>query len=256
MTNLARKRLALIVAVVAIAILSVAAFTQFGGINNSPVGSGTTNSTSTTSLTLPISTSSTSSGGSAPLYMALGQSNPALVATPSATMNYTVVVSQLDTGASHVTLSAMSRVPGVTLAVTPNQFTFLGAQGAVRLGISVAPTVNSSTLPVEIMATTVSGTASLTLDFRLNKALIVLPGVALKLPILHVSAGQTVTWLDLVQIDDDGLGFANITLGDRSAASPTLVQFDTWSHKFDKPGEYPYGVVVYQIPLAGVVVVE
>jgi plastocyanin len=190
--------------------------------------------------------------------MALGQSNPMLVATPSVTMNYTVVINQLDTsaGTSRVTLSATSRVPGVTPTVSPRELTLLGPQGAVLLGITVAPNVNSSTLSVEIMASTASGSTSLTLDFKLNKALIVLPNVVLKPPTLHVKVGQTVTWLDLVQIDDDGLGFANITLGDRSAASPTLVQFDTWSHKFDKPGTYPYDVVVYQIPLAGVVVVE
>ena len=263
MTNPTAKRLTLVAAVILLAILSVTIFIQFRGSTNSPVGGSTTSSStmlssSTISSAQPRSTSTSNSGGRTPLSIGFGQNNPALVATPSVPMNYTVVINQLDTSASasHVTLSAMSRVPGVTLAVTPNQFTFLGSQEAVILGISVAPTVNSSKLPVEIIASTANGSTNSTFDFKLDKALVVvISGARLTPPNLHVGVGQTVTWLDLVEIDDDGNGYVNIMLADGSAPSPTMTMNDMWSHKFEKPGTYPYQLTVYSHALSGTVVV-
>jgi len=140
-------------------------------------------------------------------------------------MNYTVVINQLDTSSSanQVTLSATSTVPGVTVTINPTQFTFLGTQEAVLFGISVAPTVNSSVLPVEIMARTANGSTNSTFDFKLDKALVVVAAGTRLLPTaLHVGAGRAVTWLDLVEVDDDGNGYVNITLADGSASSPTM----------------------------------
>jgi len=57
-----------------------------------------------------------------------------------------------------------------------------------------------------------------------------------------------------VEVDDDGNGYANITLKDGSAASPTMGLNDVWSHKFDKPGTYTYQVTVYSHTLSGLVV--
>jgi hypothetical protein len=64
-----------------------------------------------------------------------------------------------------------------------------------------------------------------------------------------------VTWLDLVELDDDGNGYVNLMLADGSAASPTMTLNDMWSHKFDNPGTYPYKLTVYSQAFHGVVVV-
>jgi hypothetical protein len=258
MTNpAAKKRLTLVAAIVAVAIISVAVFAQFGGRTISPVESSTTLPSSAASSTQTRSTSTPSSSGMTSLSIGFGQSNPALVSTPSITMNYTLVINQLNTSstANQVALSATSTVPGVTLSISPNQFTFLGTQEAVLFEISVAPTVNSSILPVEITARTANGATSSTFDFRLDKALVVVTGVGLTPPTLHANAGQAVNWLDLVEVDDDGNGYVNIMLKDGSAASPTMGLYDAWSHKFDRPGTYTYQVTVYSHTLSGVVVV-
>ena len=173
-------------------------------------------------------------------------------------MNYTLVISQLYTTASHITLSAVSKTPGVTLDVNPSEFTFLGAQEGVILGITVAPTVNASFLPVEITATAANGRTNASFNFTLDKSLIVIPTLqALKPSTLHVSVGQTVTWLDLVELDDDGNGYTNVTLMDGSVRSPTMVPNDVWSYTFDKPGTYSYLVAVLgRWDVGGVVVVS
>jgi len=175
-------------------------------------------------------------------------------------MNYTAIISQLDTTASpiDVVLSTTSTVPGVTLTVSPKDFTFLGTQETVDVEISVAATVNSTTLPVKIIASTANGTASSTFDFILNRNLIVVTPYAEVLPpTLHVSVGQEVTWMNLIgnQLGDPVV--TNVALLDGSAASPTMHLNDVWSHTFDKPGTYPYQVTVTGTPTAsGVVIVE
>ena len=175
-------------------------------------------------------------------------------------MNYTATISELDTKASpiDVTLSTTSIVPGVTLTVSPKEFTFLGAQETVNVGISVAPTVNSTTLPVKIIASTANGTVSSTFDFILNRNLIVVtPYAEVVPPTLHVSVGQEVTWMNLIgnQLGDPVV--TNVILVDGSAASPTMQLNDVWSHTFDKAGTYPYKVTVTGTPTAsGVVIVE
>jgi plastocyanin len=261
MINPARKRSTLVILVIGIVILSAAVLSQFEGRTNPPVGPSTTLSSSTSSaasLTQQGSTSTASSSGKTSIFIGFNQDVNSLRATPSVTMNYTLVISQLYTTASHVALSAASTTPGVTLGVNPSGFTFLGAQDAVILGITVAPTVNASFLPVEITATTANGRTNASFSFILDKGLIVVPALeALRPPTLHVSVGQTVTWLDLVELDDDGNGYTNVTLMDGSVRSPTMVPNDVWSYTFDKPGTYPYLVAVLgRWDVGGVVVVS
>ena len=172
-------------------------------------------------------------------------------------MNYTITISQFETTTSHVTLSALPKVPGVTATVSPQEFTFFGTQEDVTLGISVAPAVNSSILPVEIIVSSVDGETNSTFDFVLDKALVVVLITGhLAPPTLNVSVGQTVTWLNLIGNQSDP-AVANVDLVDGSAASPTMGLNDVWSHTFDKPGTYPYQVTLTGYPTAsGVVIVE
>jgi plastocyanin len=160
-------------------------------------------------------------------------------------MNYTVAIRQLDPAVSHVALSVECPVPGVTLSLSQKEFTFLGESQGVTLGISVDSSVTSSTLPVEIIATTAMGVQSAPFTFTLEKGLVLVAHFAdglVKPVTVHVNAGQTVTWLDLIPVDDDGLGPLTITLLDGSAASPTLQQYELWSHAFSQPGTYTYKV--------------
>jgi len=175
--------------------------------------------------------------------MTYSQDYPSLVATPSATLNYTIAIHKFDAEVSKVVLSAVSTVPGVTVALSPKEFTFLGEYEAITLAISVDQSVNSSNLPVEIIATTAIGSANFPLTFTLERGVVVVQTLVNGLLIpatIHVSVGQTVTWLDLIAVDDDGFGPVNITLKDGSASSPTLVQFDSWKHLFSQPGTYSY----------------
>ena len=260
MFDLTRKRSTLVAIAVVGALLSITILTEFDGKTSSLVGSSTTSSSTSTSSTRQESTSSSSSRTVLPIFITIGQDYKALFVTPSVTMNYTIKISQLDTTASPVnlTLSAESAVPGVALTVSPNELTFVGTQELVTLGISLAPTLNSSTLPLEIIASTASANASSTFDFILNRNLIaVTPYAEVMPPTLHVSVGQTVTWLNLIATQAGDPVVANVALGDGSAASPTMYLNDLWSHTFDKPGTYPYQVTVTGTPPAsGVVIVE
>ena len=65
---------------------------------------------------------------------------------------------------------------------------------------------------------------------------------------MHASVGQSVKWLNLIPVDDDGGGYVDIKLADGSAASPTMVQNDIWSHTFDRPGTYTYHVTSRNFP--------
>jgi plastocyanin len=179
-----------------------------------------------------------------------------LFATPNLMLNYSIIISKFEPTPSNVTLSAASPIPGVTLRVNPKTFIFQGTQVAVFIGISVAPTVNSSILPVEITVSTVQGAATSTFDFALNRALVViLPSGVLTPPTLQVKAGETVTWLNIAD-NSDANGQANVYLPDGSPPSPTLGLNDVWSHTFSKPGTYPYHIIVSQYPnTSGVIVV-
>jgi plastocyanin len=256
--------------VVTAAILSIAALAQFGGRTNPLAGSSTTVSSSTASTAISSSAASStqqeststlsSSSGSAPLLMTFAQSYNSLLATSSATLNYTIDIRQFDPAVSRVNLSVASTVPGVTVIVTPNEFTFLGEHEGVVLSVSVDPSVNSSTLPVEIVATTAIGVASSSFVFTLEKQCIVVENTVegLARPTsMHVGVGQTVTWLDLQEVDDDGNGPVSVTLLDGSAASPRLVQYESWSHTFSQPGTYTYRVDSIGFPsISGTVVVS
>jgi hypothetical protein len=146
MVNPVRKRSTLVVIVMVIVILSGALLIQFGGKIGSPVQSGT-------------ATFSSSSKGQTPELVGffIEGDFSELPVTPSATMNYTITISQIDTTVNHVALSAVSAVPGVTAVFVPKEFTFLGAYQAVSLEISVDPAVSSPNLPIKLIATTPKG---------------------------------------------------------------------------------------------------
>jgi plastocyanin len=261
MTNLTRKRSTLVAIVIIVALFSVTILIQFDGKTSPPVGSDTTttstmSSSTTTSLTQQKSTSISSSSATVSTIMKLGEAYSSLFATPNVTLNYSIVISEYEPTGSHVTLSAKSTIPGVALTLNPEEFTFLGTQEPVGLGISVAPTVNSSILPVEIIASTANSSTNSTFDFRLNKALaVILINGSLTPTTLHVSVGQAVTWLNIADNSDEN-GWANVVFSESSAPSPTMYLNDVWSHTFDKSGTYHYQVIVAGYPTtSGIVVV-
>ena len=67
---------------------------------------------------------------------------------------------------------------------------------------------------------------------------------------ISVPAGTTITWKNL---DDDP---HTVTANDGSFNSKGLAQGDTWSHRFDKPGTYPYHCSVHPMMQATVIVKE
>ncbi len=180
--------------------------------------------------------------------------------TPNVTMNYTVVLSRIDATVTQVALSAVSKVSGVTADLSQNEFTFLGREEVVVLRLSVDQTVSSPDVQIDLIATAPQGITNSSLSFTLNKGLIVIEsldyGLA-KPSTLHVKVGQPVTWIQLIEIDDDGNGFTNVRLADGSAASPTMNQYDVWSHTFDRPGTYAFQVTsVGYVSSSGVVEVS
>jgi hypothetical protein len=260
-TNPAKKRQTWVAVVIVIAILSSTILIVYEGRTSSPVPTGTTTSVSSASLSQSRATSTASSSSSAGTPAQLGFSLSALSSSyvasssylayteefvsPNVKMNYTVKITQIDNNASHVVLSAASSVPGVTAVLTPKEFTFLGNEQVVNLQITVAPTVNSLAVPIEIIGTTPSGVSNSTFTFSLEKGLIVVsPGAngIVKPTTLHVGVGEKIKWLDLIEIDDDGGGYVNIMLADGSAASPTMTMYDLWTYTLDKPGTYTYQV--------------
>lgn len=261
-----------LVALIIVVALSLVVFAELNGRGSSPVSSTTATSSASTSTRQGSTTSSgsastsstqqesTNSSGSRTVlsaFIAIGQDYKALFVAPGVTMNYTIKISQLDTTAVNLTLSASSPIPGITVSANPNDLTLAGTQELVTLGISVAPTVTSATIPVVVIASSGKAATNSTFDFVLNKSLIVVtPFGEVVPPTLHVSAGQTVTWLNLMGTQEGDPVVANVALVDGSAASPTLSLNDLWTHTFDKPGTYSYQVALTGTPTAlGVVIV-
>lgn len=256
-------------------LLLIAALTQFGGRTSLPTGPSTASSSASTSSSLEsmsastsrTSTSSTqqssaSSSTSSALdffRIGLGEVYGTLFVTPSVEMNYSIKISYLDTLANPVnlTLSAFTSTPGVTVTMSPSELAFVGTEELLTLGISLAPSVNASTMPVEIIASSAGGAINSTFNFFLDKSLIVVTPLGNLAPsTLHVTVGQTVTWLNLMYTQEGDPVVANVALADGSAASPTMSLNDLWSHTFDQPGTYSYQVTLTGTPTAsGVVVV-
>jgi len=273
------KKLTLVVLAVLV-LVSVTAFVQFGGRTSSPreekAGSSESSSASissthemtsrsspsnSTSSTRQSSASTYSSNALAFLRIAFGEAYQTLFATTIVTMNYSIKISQLETTANpiNLTLSASSPIQGVSVTISPNELALTGSQGFVTLGISLASTVNSSTLPVEIIASSPGGATNATFDFIQDKGLVVVtPFGGLAPSTLHVEVGQTITWLNLMGKTGGGDPvFAKVALADGSAASPSLGLNDVWSHTFEQPGTYPYQVTFFDGPAttSGVVIV-
>jgi plastocyanin len=251
MTNSIRKRSTLVVIAIVTVILFGAIVIQFGGRTGSPIQSGTptSNSSSSASLTKATSSSPSASQASGPVKFLILGDFPELPATSVATLTYTITISQNDKTVSHVALSAVSTVPGVTAVIDPKEFTFLGAFEAVSLKISVDPAVSTPTLPIELIAITPQGVTNSSFSFTLEKEIIVIEADGSVRPMtMHASVGQSVKWLNLIPVDDDGGGYVDIKLADGSAASPTMVQNDIWSHTFDRPGTYTYHVTSRNFP--------
>ncbi len=250
MMNAARKRSTILIIIVVIAILSGAILIQYAGRSSPPAQSSTATSSSTATFAQSNATSSSSSGSqvSGPLGISFGfggiKADQRFV-TPNVTMNYTVTISRIDTTPAYVALSAVSTVAGVTATFSPDNLTFSTREEFVVLRVSADPSVSSPTVPVELTATTPEGSTTSSTSFSLEKGLVVVESLTnglAKPATLHVSAGQTVKWFDIIEIDDDGNGYTNVKLADGSAASPTMVQFDVWSYRFDAPGTYTYQV--------------
>jgi hypothetical protein len=245
LTSQTKKLTLLVVLALLIVISSIVVFVQFGGSNVSSAESSSPSSSASTSPVTHTSTSSSSSIPGTSTFIGFSQPYTAFYVTPTVPMNYSITISQFDTTGRNVTVSVTSTVSGVSVTATPNKFTFIGDKEAVGLTISVAQTVNSTILPVEIVARTATGATNQSFDFRLNKALIVvLPDAGLTPRTLHVAVGQGVVWLNLLDPGDEGNGQANVLLSDGTPASPTLELNDLWSHAFTIPGTYTYQVTL------------
>lgn len=232
------KRLVLSLTAVAIIVLLFAVVTQVerGGAPSS-VSSVTSSSSSSSrsSTSFPVILGFLISG--------FEENQGTLLASPSAPLNYSLVVTRFNNGANQVRLSASSTVPGVSVAVSPRNFSFFGDREAVTLGISVDSSVNSDVLQIRIVAATEVGVANKTFYFQLVKGLIVvLPW--LKPANLRVGVGQTVTWLNLIPPADEGIEVtASIRILNESMVSPILHYNNLWSHVFSQPGTYAYELV-------------
>ena len=235
------KRLVLSLTAVAIIVLLFAVVTQVERGGTPP---------SVSSVSSVTSSSSSSSRSSTSFPVILGflisgfeENQGTLLASPSAPLNYSLVVTRFNNRANQVRLSAMSTVPGVSVAVSPRNFSFFGDREAVTLGISVDSSVNSDILQIRIVAATEVGVANKTFYFQLVKGLIVvLPW--LKPANLRVGVGQTVTWLNLIPPADEGIEVtATIRILNDSMVSPILHYNNLWSHVFNQPGTYAYELV-------------
>ena len=135
------KRLVLSLTAVAIIVLLFAVVTQVER-------GGTPSSVSSVSSVTSSSSSSSRSSTSFPVILGFlisgfEENQGTLLASPSAPLNYSLVVTRFNNRANQVRLSAMSTVPGVSVAVSPRNFSFFGDREAVTLGISVDSSVNS-----------------------------------------------------------------------------------------------------------------
>jgi len=73
--------------------------------------------------------------------------------------------------------------------------------------------------------------------------------------VLKIRVGDTVTWIN---DDDRGHPIASIPgkgTNDRELFTPPIPPGKSWSHTFQKPGEYPYFCYIHYV-MMGVVIVE
>ena len=196
---------------------------------------------------------SSSSNASPPLVFSIQPG--VLFATPTAALNYSLLIQRWNKSVSQVVLLATPLVSGVAVNLTPKNFTFHGDIEAVTLGIHVAENQSIRDLPIEVLASTRAGAQSETFRFQLNKALILIDfsgGVIPKR--LEVHAGQTVTWMDFSAMSDE-VQVLRVRLLNDSTSSPGIFQFDMWSRVFTKAGTYPYQLEGGDFPNQGEVVV-
>lgn len=230
------------------------------GLAVQPIPNGS--STSSTSLTGSTSRSSTPSllvgfqlQGISGAFGAYG-STSYLVAAPGLTMNYSVLLTRFDRGISQVNLTT-SAPSGVSASVVPSNLIFFGDETTITVEVSVLPSVDPGSVLVHVSAATSDGIANTTFDFH------VLPGLVVLFPnprpqTVFVKAGQTVSWLNLEPLPDEGQSLtATVAVRNDSTGSPALKSGDFWSKSFSTPGTYVYSVSAYGYsPATGEVIVR
>jgi plastocyanin len=238
-----------------------------GGHGQAPGSSSTIPASQTPSQTAatttpPSTTSSTNFSG--PDHQLIADFWPHTpVISQDLLLNYTMYFSAVGTVPSSLTITmnspaAISFTPSPDIIYEPG----LGPYVNVTVAMRPSPNLPVGTYPVNVIATGGGVTYNNTLEVQVVGTLIITQDTPLRYnpSTLTVPVNTTVTWMRLNPGGNNGIvagdiGIMNFHIPSLNYTSRDLLQFQTATYTFTKPGAYPFVCDFYPQQMHGVITV-
>ena len=234
-----------------------------GSRTQTPGASTTSLSTAITTAPTPP-TASTTAITSGPDHMLIADFLPQVpIISQYLLLNYTLYFSTVGTVPSLLTIS-LSSPSQISLAVSPSQIAEPGLAPYVNATVSMrpSPSLGPGTYPVNVLARAGAVSYNETLLVQVVDHLIVMLNTPLRFqPSTYtVPVNTTVTWLRLNPGGNNGIiagdvGIMDFNIPSLNASSRGLLQFQTASYTFTKPGTYAFVCDYYPTYMHGVITV-
>ncbi|HUI01404.1 MAG TPA: plastocyanin/azurin family copper-binding protein [Nitrososphaerales archaeon] len=133
-----------------------------------------------------------------------------------------------------------------------------GQNATVPVFISASPAIAAGTYEVSVVETQGTSTRNQTFEVKVVPALVVMQAVAFHPPVLNVTTGTTVYWINLdstIGCCDPGYHDVSLQGGGMNVTSPILRRLDTWSYTFQAQGQFYYYCTIHPW-MVGTVVVQ
>ena len=247
---------AVVVLVVAVAGVAVV-LTQGQGqstSSTSSISSAASSSTlsqtksSTSSSTASTSSSTTASGSTSQLTVEMALNPSTRVLVPGIPGNYTLTITEFG-GSGQATFNVATTLPaGFSASATPQKVIVSASSPLnpqptnVTIALTAANTVASGNFQVGFGLTGSGGSFNSTFPVVVSRTTVLMSNVEFLPGNLTVKAGTGVTWINLdgYGILPNDQGVHNVVLTSLNIVSPGLVQYQTWTLKFNQTGVYNY----------------
>jgi len=226
-------------------------------------GSSSTNPSITSAPPATVTTNSTTDF-SGPDHQLIADFFPSVpVVSQYLLLNYTLYFTTVGTVPAVLNISASSPA-AISMTVSPDQIDEPGISPYVNATISIrpSPSVPAGYYPVTITATGGGATYTEPLQVQVVGYLIVTESLPLRyFPSSYtVPVNTTVTWERINTGGDHGIvagdiGIMNFDIPSLNVTSPDLLQYQTATYTFTKPGVYPFVCDFYPQQMHGVITV-
>jgi len=231
-----------------------------GNHSQTTLSSSGTSTTTSTSLTLSSTTPSTNFTG--PGHMLIGDFLPHVpIISPFLSLSYQLYFSALGTVPSVLAVSLTSSAP-INFTLSPVQINEPGIGPYVNTTVTMRPSpkLAPGTYPVTVQATGSGATYTETLLVQVLGYVVVTSGFTYKPTQYTVPVNTTVTWLRLNPGGNNGIikgdiGIMNFDIPSLNYSSRGLLQFETATYTFTKPGTYPFHCDFHPTYMNGVITV-